>query len=249
VALGDVDRGRKVVETKGCLTCHAFTGTSGLAISAPEVAPEAIAAGLREAPDLALARDRFRPDVLAKWIKSPKSMRANSTMPELGLSDEEARDAAAFLVSVPLTPPAAAPPIEKLPLLDRKVGFAEVLEKVFDKTCTHCHSDPNVKGLGGPGSTGGFGFKARGVQLSSWDGTRVGYIDHGAGRKSLLDGPVIHVGKSDTKSRLVAALLARHEEVAGRPVPGVRGMPMGLPPLSREDIQLVESWASQGGPR
>jgi cytochrome c2 len=250
VALGDVEKGRAVVESKGCLTCHAFTGTSGLAVSAPNVAPEAMIAGLREAPDLALARDRFRPDVLAKWIRSPKSIKADTTMPELGLTEEEARDAAAFLVSVPLTPPAATPPIEKLPLLDRKVAFGEVLEKVFDKTCTHCHSDPNTRGLGGPGSTGGFGFKARGVQLTSWDGTRAGYIDHAAGgRKSLLDGPVIKVGTSETKSRLVAALLARHEEVAGRPVPGVRGMPMGLPPLSREDIQLVETWVSLGGPR
>jgi hypothetical protein len=31
-------------------------------------------------------------------------------------------------------------------------------------------------------------------------------------------------------------------------VEGVRGMPMGLPGLSREDIQLVETWASQGAP-
>jgi hypothetical protein len=29
----------------------------------------------------------------------------------------------------------------------------------------------------------------------------------------------------------------------------VRGMPLGLPPLSSEDIQLVETWIAQGHPR
>jgi hypothetical protein len=29
----------------------------------------------------------------------------------------------------------------------------------------------------------------------------------------------------------------------------VRGMPLGLPPLEPEQIQLVESWIAQGRPR
>ena len=31
-------------------------------------------------------------------------------------------------------------------------------------------------------------------------------------------------------------------------VPGVRGMPLGLPALSLEEIQLVESWVAQDRP-
>jgi hypothetical protein len=50
-------------------------------------------------------------------------------------------------------------------------------------------------------------------------------------------------------ARLVAALVARHEETSGRPVAAVRGMPMGLPGLSAEEIQLVETWVSEGAPK
>jgi hypothetical protein len=48
---------------------------------------------------------------------------------------------------------------------------------------------------------------------------------------------------------LVAAMYARHVEVAGGKVEGVRGMPLGLPPMTLEEIQLVETWISQGRPR
>jgi hypothetical protein len=44
---------------------------------------------------------------------------------------------------------------------------------------------------------------------------------------------------------LVSVLMARHAEVRGHQVEGVRGMPLGLPPMSLEDIQLVESWIAQ----
>jgi hypothetical protein len=51
------------------------------------------------------------------------------------------------------------------------------------------------------------------------------------------------------RSRLVAVLLARHKELAGQVTPGLRGMPLGLPALSAEQIQLVESWIAQGRPQ
>ena len=48
--------------------------------------------------------------------------------------------------------------------------------------------------------------------------------------------------------RRVAALLARHDELRSAPRDQVRGMPLGLPPLSAEDIRLVESWVAPGKP-
>ena len=42
--------------------------------------------------------------------------------------------------------------------------------------------------------------------------------------------------------------MARHREVEGEPIDGVTGMPLGLPPVPLEDIQLVESWIAQGRP-
>jgi len=46
----------------------------------------------------------------------------------------------------------------------------------------------------------------------------------------------------------VAALLARQKEEAGE-TPNVRGMPLQLPALSSEELQLVESWIAQGRKR
>jgi hypothetical protein len=43
--------------------------------------------------------------------------------------------------------------------------------------------------------------------------------------------------------------MARYGEEAGTPNPNVRGMPLGLPPLPLEDIQLVETWIAQGRPQ
>ena len=52
--------------------------------------------------------------------------------------------------------------------LTRKVTFKEVDEKVFHRTCWHCHSEPDYAiGDGGPGNSGGFGFKPRGLNLSA----------------------------------------------------------------------------------
>jgi hypothetical protein len=50
--------------------------------------------------------------------------------------------------------------------------------------------------------------------------------------------------------RIVEALVARHREVENPTEHGgVRGMPLGMPPLSFEDIRLVESWIAQGARR
>jgi cytochrome c2 len=229
-ASGDAERGKQLFARKACFMCHDFTGAPPAADVTPEmpaVEPERLARAATQAPDLRLARERVRPDVLVRWIQDPRSVRGDALMPALGVTPQEARDLAAYVLTTPLAaPPAAAAPLERLPLLERRVGYDEVAARVFRVSCVHCHADPGKGGDPGPGSAGGFGFAPRGVRLLSYEGAR-----RSAG------------------SRLVAALVARHEEVAGRPVEGVRGMPMGLPPLPPEQIQLVESWVAQGAPR
>jgi hypothetical protein len=46
----------------------------------------------------------------------------------------------------------------------------------------------------------------------------------------------------------VARLRARQLEEAGQPDPNLRGMPLGFPALTPEELQLVESWLEQGRP-
>lgn len=40
------------------------------------------------------------PDNLVRWIKDPKLVEPGTAMPDLGLSDEQARDVAAYLYTL-----------------------------------------------------------------------------------------------------------------------------------------------------
>jgi hypothetical protein len=129
-------------------------------------------------------------------------------------------------------------------VLERRVSYEEVDEKVFHITCRHCHSDPDAAmGDGGPGNTGGFGFAPKKLDLATYKGVAAGYIDAKGERQSVF------APMADGVPRLVAALLARQREEAGTHSDEIRGMPLGLPALTPEQIQLVESWVAQGRPR
>ncbi|MGK3984898.1 cytochrome c [Sorangium sp. So ce136] len=238
-------RGRELYEAKGCGTCHAFTGVTGLSTVAPVKPMEKeTRAAVALAPDLRHARDRSEPADLVAWVLDPGAIKPGTPMPQVPMSPAEARDIAAFLVTAPLAPPAPGSVPERLPLLSRRVTYDEVDRRVFRGTCRHCHSEPDYAlGDGGPGNTGGFGFKPRGLNLATYEGIAAGYVDDQGERRSVFSrGP-------GGAPRLVAALLARQTEEAGRADPAARGMPLGLPALGAEEIQLVESWIAQGRPQ
>jgi mono/diheme cytochrome c family protein len=245
VAKADLGKGRQLLESKGCGACHAMTGVAAVPSSNPP------AMGAKEfdrahklAPDLRFARDRMSADKMIAWLKDPKAVKADSAMPKIALTDAEIVDVAGYLLTVELAAPPPPKKIERLPVLTRKVTFKEVDEKVFHRTCWHCHSEPDYAiGDGGPGNSGGLGFKPKGLNLSDYNGIAAGFLDEKGERASVFT-------KEDKTGipRLVLALTNRHEEVNGNDGP-VRGMPLGYDPLPLEDIQLVESWIAQGRPR
>ncbi|XYH96564.1 c-type cytochrome [Sorangium sp. So ce1128] len=238
-------RGRELYEAKGCGTCHAFTGAAGLsAVAKVKPMEKETRAAVALAPDLRHARDRSEPADLVAWVLDPGAIKPGTPMPQVPMSPAEARDIAAFVATTPLSPPAPGSVPERLPLLSRRVTYEEVDRRVFRGTCRHCHSEPDYAlGDGGPGNTGGFGFKPRGLNLATYEGIAAGYVDDKGERRSVFSrGP-------GGAPRLVAALLARQAEEAGRADPAVRGMPLGLPALGPEEIQLVESWIAQGRPQ
>ena len=234
--------GRELMERLACAGCHAF-GTLPAFPSVSALPPESEAGrSAALAPDLRFARERFRPDRLLTWLLDPKAVKADTRMPNFGLSEDDAQDIAAYIWTAPLAPP-PSPVFARLPVLRRRVSFDEVNAKVFSRTCHHCHTDADAAGGdGGPGNTGGFGFAPRGVSFSSQASIRAGYVDGQGQRRSLFE----RLG--DGTPRLIAALLARHAEADQAPNPAVRGMPLGLPPLSAEEIQLVETWVAEGTP-
>ena len=234
-----IAHGKELMSARGCVGCHQLSG-AGLS---PPPKNDPVVRTLGLAPDLRYARERQEPGTLAAWLLDPAKLKHDAAMPNLNLPLEDARDLAAFLSFGELEPLAARPVFERLPVLARRVGFDEVNEQVFSVTCRHCHTNPDLAdGDGGPGSTGGFGFKPRKIDFSSYQGIQSGGVDPQGQRVSLF------APTSEGLPRLVAALVARAREDAGRESDEVRGMPLGLPPLSAEQIQLVESWVAQGRP-
>ncbi len=91
---GDAQRGAQVIQQFGCGACHTIPGVTG-------------ANGLVAPPLLWWSRRTFiagelpnTPENLVRWIRSPESVEPKTAMPALGLTDQQARDAAAYLYTL-----------------------------------------------------------------------------------------------------------------------------------------------------
>lgn len=242
---GDPAAGRTVIESKACGTCHVFTGVPELPVKPVLSTPwQKGNDAIELAPDLRYTRDRIGFSKLTRWLLDPAQVKPGTPMPKLGLTETEAKDAAAYLLSVKLEPAPKKPIPARLPVLERKVTFEEVDREVLQKTCRHCHTNPDIaRGDGGPGMTGGFGFVPRKLDFSTYESTNGGLLDLKGERMSVF------TKTKDGTPLLVAALLARQKEEAGEVDPEARGMPLGLPALTAEQVQIVESWVAQGRPQ
>jgi cytochrome c2 len=241
----DAARGRELMDVKGCALCHRMSGVAPLRPSMlpAGVVPADMARAVRLAPDLRFTRDRWRASAVVRWLVDPHAVKPDALMPTMGLREDEARAIAAYILRTPLGPEEHKPVPARLPVLARKVTYDEVATRVLRKTCWHCHGEPDFeRGDGGPGNSGGFGFAGRGLNLSDYASTFAGFLDAKGRRTS-----VFALDATGTP-HLVAAMLARQREEAGEE-PDVRGMPLGLPALPAEDVQLVETWIAQGRPR
>ena len=244
---GDVARGLRLLNTRGCGTCHRFSGAPLTASPLPTpLDAAALKRGMALAPDLGVTRERFRPAALVRWLRDPVGVKPDTAMPPIPLTEAEAIDVATAILKAPRAPEPPPPMPPRLPVLERRVTYDEVSAAVFRKVCWHCHSEPEyANGDGGPGNTGGFGFAGRGLNLASYTAASMGLKDAHGQRRSLFTPR----SEEDPTPYLIAVLRARQAEERGRPVPGLRGMPLGLPALSPEAIQLIESWIAQGRPR
>lgn len=91
---GNAAEGRRVIESKGCGSCHTIPGIyTAKGLVGPPLyffSRRTMIAG--ELPN--------SPENLVRWIKDPKSVEPNTDMPDLGLTDEQARDVAAYLYTL-----------------------------------------------------------------------------------------------------------------------------------------------------
>jgi cytochrome c len=89
---GDPEAGRRVILDSGCASCHSIPGVDSVA-------------EYRVGPDLHDFDERYtiagqvpnRPDELIAWLMDPQDIEPGTLMPDLGLTEQEARDVAAYL--------------------------------------------------------------------------------------------------------------------------------------------------------
>ena len=91
---GDPQRGAQAIIRNGCGSCHMIPGING-------------ANGLIGPPLIHWSRRGFiggelqnTPDNLIAWLKNPQAVEPNTDMPNLNLSDEDARDIASYLYTI-----------------------------------------------------------------------------------------------------------------------------------------------------
>ncbi|GAP36164.1 di-heme cytochrome c (Class I) [Piscinibacter sakaiensis] len=87
----DPERGRIALRQQMCITCHAIPGVVGP--DAP-VGPSLHGIGGRA---MIAGRLPNTPAGMVRWLREPQRVKPGSAMPDLGLSERDARDMAAYL--------------------------------------------------------------------------------------------------------------------------------------------------------
>jgi cytochrome c len=86
-----IEAGRRLIASYGCGSCHSIPGVAGAdGIAAPPLSrfyQRTYIAG----------RLPNTTENLVKWIQNPQQIEPGNAMPDLGVSEEEARDMAAYL--------------------------------------------------------------------------------------------------------------------------------------------------------
>jgi cytochrome c len=97
---GDPEAGRRAFLATGCGGCHTLASVDGAAGLAGPILTNVV---LR--PTLAGERIPMSPETMTRWLLNPAAVKPGTTMPNVGLDEQEARDLTAYLYSLPNTPP------------------------------------------------------------------------------------------------------------------------------------------------
>jgi cytochrome c2 len=102
IAGADPARGRAVITERGCGSCHVIPGIRG--------AVSWVGPPLLEWSRRAYVGGRLpnAPENLVAWLRDPQAISPGSAMPSLGLTEREARDAAAYLYTLGTAQPVPA---------------------------------------------------------------------------------------------------------------------------------------------
>jgi cytochrome c1 len=91
---GSATRGKQLIQKYGCVACHAIPGVPhvGANVGPPlsKMGKQVYVAGV--IPNM--------PDELVLWLQNPPAVDPRTAMPDLGISEAEARDIAAYLYTL-----------------------------------------------------------------------------------------------------------------------------------------------------
>lgn len=91
---GDPARGQEIIPRYGCEACHSIPGVAG---AEGQVGPPLDNIGSRA---VLAGRLPNTPENLMRWIRDPQSVQPGTSMPELGVSERDVRDIAAYLYTL-----------------------------------------------------------------------------------------------------------------------------------------------------
>ncbi|HYV57690.1 MAG TPA: c-type cytochrome [Candidatus Nitrosopolaris sp.] len=132
-ALGDAAHGKELVDSIGCRACHA--------LSPDEVAGQ-LGANKDIAPNLSHIAEKTDARWVYNWIRNPRTYSPIARMPDLRLSDDEARAITAYLVT--LGKKQAGPDDLETRLADpANVAAGEKLVRKYG--CPGCHDIPGME--------------------------------------------------------------------------------------------------------
>ncbi|MGH2356042.1 MAG: c-type cytochrome [Chloroflexota bacterium] len=97
--VGNPEVGRRLFVTTGCAGCHTIRGVPA---AAGVAGPNLTNVVLR--PTLAGESIPMTPDTMVRWLLDPAAVKPGATMPDVGLTPQEAQDLTAFLYSQPYNP-------------------------------------------------------------------------------------------------------------------------------------------------
>jgi cytochrome c2 len=90
----DKARGEKLIKQFGCGTCHVIPGIEGakglVGPSLSQVSKRIYIAGVL----------RNTPDNMIRWLRHPQAIVPNNAMPDMDLSEQQARDIASYLYTL-----------------------------------------------------------------------------------------------------------------------------------------------------
>jgi cytochrome c2 len=93
-SIGDVENGIALIETAGCGSCHMIPGIEGARglVGPPldHISRRTIIAGLLQ----------NTPANMITWLRAPQSIVPGNAMPDLGLTERQARDITAYLYTL-----------------------------------------------------------------------------------------------------------------------------------------------------